>query len=105
MKKSSKTTKRVQQATSKCPVDCTDCLHSHLVQYEAPRDPLLAECHKKPQHFNARFPFQVEVARAKRLCSMHEHTDEVKTIEKRIKPMFVGVGTSNQQQKVQSTAV
>lgn len=67
------------------PVDCIDCLHAHLVQYDAPRDPLLAECLKKPQPYSPRFPYQVEVARAKKLCPFHLHTDVVKVPQIRIK--------------------
>lgn len=65
--------------------DCTDCLWANLVQYEGPREPLLAECTKKPQPYSPRFPYQVEVARAKKLCPMYVHTDEVKTIQIRAK--------------------
>ena len=72
----------------KKPVDCTDCLWAHLVQYDAPRDPLLAECTRKPQPHSLRFPYQVEVARAKKNCPMYRHTDEVRTPELRPKSRF-----------------
>ena len=62
-------------------ITCMDCKHSHLIQYGC--DPILAECFKKPQPGNDRFPYQREVARAKRTCSMHNHTEEVKQIEQR----------------------
>ena len=82
-------------------VDCTDCFWAHLVQYDAPRDPLLAECTKKPQLHSDRFPYQVEVARAKKLCPMHTHTDAVRTPEIRVKvrrhPMACHVLSQTQQ--------
>lgn len=62
-------------------ITCMDCKHSHLIQYGC--NPILAECHQKPQPGNDRFPYQREVARAKRTCSMHKHTNEVKEIERR----------------------
>lgn len=68
-----------------CICDCTDCLWANLVQYEGPQEPLLAECTKKPQLYNTRFPYQVEVARAKLLCPLYRHTDEVKTVQIRAK--------------------
>lgn len=66
-------------------VDCTDCRWARLVQYDAPRDPLLAECTRKPQPHSVHFPYEVEIARAKKKCLMHEHTDEVRTPELRMK--------------------
>ena len=89
MKTSSKPSTKTTAKKPCGPVDCTDCLHAHLVQYDAPRDPLLAECHAKPQPHSTRFPYQVEIARCKKSCPLHVHTDEVKEIEHRIKPMFV----------------
>ena len=91
MKKGSKpSTKNQSTARRSCGlVDCTDCRHAHLVQYEAPREPLLAECHAKPQPYSMRFPYQVEIARCKKACPLHEHTDAVQVIEYRVKPMFL----------------
>ena len=63
------------------PVCCMDCKHSCLMQYG--NNPVLADCLQKPQPGNDRFPYQREVARAMRICAMHRHTDETKTIEKR----------------------
>ena len=81
--------------------DCTDYLWANLVQYDAPGDPLLAECTKKPQTFSARFPYEVEVAKAKKLCPMYKHTDAVKTPEIRAKhrhfPMACHVKSQPQQ--------
>ena len=62
-------------------VCCMDCLHSHLIQYG--NDPVIADCHQKPQPYNERFPYQREVARHLRQCSQHSHTDKVKDIERR----------------------
>lgn len=70
-------------ASSLC--DCTDCSWAHLVQYDAPRDPLIAECTRKPQPYSLHFPYEVEVARAKKLCPMYRHTDETRTPELRPK--------------------
>lgn len=99
MKKSRKNMLKSQNAAKKpCgPVDCTDCLHAHLVQYDAPRDPLLAECQAKPQPYSLRFPYQVEIARCKKTCPLHEHTNAVMVIEHRVKPMFLS--TQQPQQK------
>lgn len=63
-------------------VCCMDCLFSYLLQYG--NNPVLADCHQKPQPGNDRFPYQREVARAKRICKLHSHTDQVKVIEKRV---------------------
>ena len=63
------------------PVCCMDCLHSKLMRYD--NNPVLAECHRKPQPGNERFPYQREVARPLRQCAMHKHTDEPKEIEQR----------------------
>ena len=87
MKKGSKTTKRSQQP-AQAPArmcDCTDCHWAQLVQYEGPQEPLLAECTKKPQPYSDKFPYQVEVARAMKLCPMHLHTDVVKIPQVRAK--------------------
>lgn len=66
-------------------VDCTDCHWAQLFRYDAPGDPVLAECMKKPQPYAPRHPYAVEVARARKICPMHLHTDVVKTIQVRIK--------------------
>ena len=66
-------------------VCCMDCFWANLLQY-GDHDPVLAECRQKPQMFNARFPYEVEVARAKRLCAMHQLQDRSeKTVQKRLK--------------------
>lgn len=99
MKKSNKPSTKTTAKKPCGPVDCTDCLHANLVQYDAPRDPLLAECHAKPQPYSLRFPYQVEIARCKRACPFHEHTNAEKVIEHRVKPMFL-VSQKSQQKAV-----
>ena len=81
--KNQKKAKQGQPNTAVC--DCTDCLWANLVQYDAPCDPLLAECTKKPQPNSDRFPYAIEIARAKKVCPMHKHTDEKKEIQVRVK--------------------
>lgn len=97
--KSNKPTKQEQVNRSIC--DCTDCIWANLVQYEGPREPLLAECTRNPQPYNPGFPYQVEVARAKKLCPMYMHTDAVKQVETRTKvrhyPMACYVKSQSQQ--------
>lgn len=66
-------------------VCCMDCFWANLIQY-GDNDPVLAECRQKPQLFNERFPYEVEVARAGRICALHKHQDRSeKTIQKRLK--------------------
>lgn len=84
-----------QQQPNTTICDCTDCRWAHLVQYDAPRDPLLAECTKKPQPYSPKFPYAVEVARAKKLCPMYEHTDEARTPELRPKAAVSGSPADN----------
>ena len=52
---------------------CKDCKWGDLLQYG--NNPLLAECRMKPQPGIERFPYQREVARAKRTCAMFEYED------------------------------
>ena len=77
--------KAAKAARVKEPVCCTDCFWSNLIRY-GKNDPLLAECRQKPNYGNARFPYAVEVARAKRLCGMHTFQDESeKGVQVRVK--------------------
>lgn len=71
-----------KQTCKSLPVDCMDCIHSRLIRYGL--NPILAECRQKPQPGNERFPYVREVARAIKVCSLHKHTDEVKTVETRM---------------------
>lgn len=66
-------------------VCCRCCLHAALMQY-GKYDPVLAECYKKPDPDNERFPYQVEVASVPRTCRMHSYQDpEKKTVQLRVK--------------------
>lgn len=66
-------------------VCCMDCFWANLIQY-CEHDPVLAECRQKPQLYNERFPYEVEVARVKRICKLHKLQDRSeKTIQKRLK--------------------
>ena len=78
-----KTSKKVcAKAEAVC---CMDCFWANLIQY-GDNDPVLSECRQKPQLFNERFPYEVEVARAWRICALHKHQDRSeKTIQKRLK--------------------
>lgn len=64
-------------------VCCMDCLWANLIQYG--NNPVLAECHKKPNPDNDKFPYQREVASARWICPTHKHDDRQKSIEKRVK--------------------
>ena len=64
-------------------VCCMDCFWANLIQYD--NNPVLAECTKKPNTGNARFPYQVEVASARWICPHYTHQDEEKFIQKRVK--------------------
>lgn len=66
-------------------VRCRCCLHAGLMQYSK-HDPVLAECHKKPDADNERFPYQVEVANVPRMCPLYKWQDpEEKTVQMRAK--------------------
>lgn len=62
-------------------VRCMTCLHSLLHRYG--NNPVLAACLKKPQDYNERFPYEVEVANCLRNCSFFEETTVGKDIEQR----------------------
>ena len=64
-------------------VCCMDCLWAKLIQYGT--NPILAECHKKPNQGNERFPYQREVASSRWICPMWKLDNQVKEIEKREK--------------------
>ena len=64
-------------------VCCKDCLYAHLIQYG--NNPVLAECHKKPNPGDDKFPYQREVASTRWICPTWKHDDQVKEIEKREK--------------------
>ena len=64
-------------------VCCMDCLWANLIQYG--NNPVIAECLKKPNPYNERFPYQREVASARRVCPAWKHDDRQKSVEKREK--------------------
>ena len=70
------------------PCCCKDCRWAELLQYG--NDPLLAECRRKPQPGNVRFPYEREVARAIRTCAMYEYEDEARKKVRRL-PNTTGV--------------
>ena len=62
-------------------VTCEHCQHALLHRYG--NNPLLAQCTKKPQPYNNRFPYAVEIARAERICSMYTYTGEKRFVQQR----------------------
>lgn len=78
-----KTTSQATTTTNKKLVCCLNCLHAHLHRYDS--NPVLAECHQKPQTFNERFPFRIEVARPMRYCACWTLDPNPKDIEQRSK--------------------
>lgn len=64
-------------------VCCKDCLFAHLIQYD--NNPVLAECHKKPNPGDEKFPYQREVASTRWICPTWKHDIQEKIIEKRRK--------------------
>lgn len=73
--------KTENQSRKSQPVCCMDCRHARLIRYGT--NPVLAECHEKPNPGNGRFPYQREVARPMRICAMHSHDGQPKQIEQR----------------------
>lgn len=64
-------------------VCCRNCFWANLIRYGA--NPLLAECTKKPNTGNARFPYEVMVASTKWVCPQWEYQAESeKTVQVRI---------------------
>lgn len=83
-------TNRGQQPTQeekrrnvKIPVTCWTCMHAKLHRWD--NNPVLAECHKKPQAFNKRFPFEIEIASVLRLCVSYDETQSENVVEQRYK--------------------
>lgn len=72
----------MQDGRPKGPVRCIDCINAKLIQYD--KNPILAECSKKPQPGNVRFPYEISIASSVRMCQMHRHQDvSDKTVEHR----------------------
>ncbi len=63
-------------------VCCMDCFWANLMQYE--HNPVLAECRMRPNTGDSRFPYSVEVAKAQRICKMHQPQDGEKFIQPRV---------------------
>lgn len=51
-------------------VCCLDCYWANLHQYG--KNPVLAECRKKPNTGNVKFPYQVEVAATRWICPIYK---------------------------------
>ena len=64
-------------------VCCMDCFWANLFRYGS--NPILAQCRKKPNPYDKRFPYQVEVASAKWVCPLYMHQEEQKFVQIRIK--------------------
>lgn len=62
---------------------CMDCFWSNLFRYGS--NPVLAQCTRKPNPYNEKFPYQVEVARAKWICPLYKHQEGQKFIQIRVK--------------------
>ena len=62
-------------------VCCRDCLFARLIQYGS--NPVLADCLKKPNPDDARFPYQREVASSRWICPLYKHDGSEKEIEHR----------------------
>ena len=62
-------------------VCCMDCVWARLIQYG--NNPVLADCTKKPNADNEKFPYQREVASARWICPTWKKDSQVKSIEHR----------------------
>jgi len=65
--------RREEPANTK-PGCCKTCLHSQLLQYG--NNPLLADCHKKPQQGNEMFPYERMVASCIFICPTYKEDPE-----------------------------
>lgn len=73
----------VQEKPNTKVVCCLSCFWANLIQYGT--NPVLAECRKKPNDGDQRFPYQVEVASAQQICRTYRYQPESeKTIQKRV---------------------
>lgn len=71
-----------QSTEHKKMVCCRNCKHAALIQYGD--NPVLAQCLMKPDRYNDRFPYDVDVASSLKYCAMYQVADIEKTVEKRI---------------------
>lgn len=62
-------------------VSCMNCLLAKLIQYGM--NPVLAECMKKPNIDNDRFPYERQVASTRWICPDWKEDVNEKTIEHR----------------------
>lgn len=62
-------------------VCCLDCIWAKLLQYGT--NPVLADCLKKPNPDNDKFPYERQVASARWICPTYKHDTKVKEIEHR----------------------
>ena len=62
---------------------CMNCLHAHLHRYGS--NPILAACECKPQPYDVKFPFAIEVASVMRRCSDWKLDPVEKEVEQRSK--------------------
>lgn len=82
VKKNSKVTVAEDRKNTKV-VCCMDCLWANLIRYG--NDPIIAECHKRPDPDNEKFPYERQVASARWICPIYKHNDKEKSVEKREK--------------------
>jgi len=62
-------------------VCCMDCVWARLIQYGT--NPVLADCLKKPDPYNEKFPYERQVASARWICPIWKHDNKAKEIEHR----------------------
>ena len=62
-------------------VCCRDCAWANLIQYG--NNPVLAECRKKPNPDNEKFPYERMVASTRWICPIYSKGNGEKIIEKR----------------------
>ena len=63
-------------------VRCIDCAFANLLRYDA--NPVLAECTKKPNNINDRYPYDVDVASTPRYCDIYQKSADAKSIQQRV---------------------
>lgn len=63
---------------------CRQCAHAHLIQYG--NNPVIAECPKKRNEGNQRFPYAVDVASSLKYCEIFKQRTAPEEIEHRSVP-------------------
>lgn len=101
MAKTTQTSSETKRQQLPC---CGKCLHSNLIQYD--NNPILAQCHKKPDPWNERFPYDTDVAFSPKNCSMYKYTDKEKPVEhlKSVRHYPMACYAKCQSQKTQDAA-